>query len=150
KVIGMMAVWREGGDPFSDSDLAFLEKLSLHAAIAIQNAKFVSEVQQRASELEIINSIQQGLSSTLDIQSIYDLVGEKVRSIFNSQAVVLSYYEAETEEASFPYMFWKGERSYPEKQPLSGFSGYVIRNRATLFINDNLIEKAKEYDSTLL
>lgn len=150
KVIGMMAVWREGGDPFSESDLAFLEKLSLHAAIAIQNAKFVSEVQQRASELEIINSIQQGLSSTLDIQSIYDLVGEKVRSIFNSQAVVLSYYEAETEEASFPYMFWKGERSYPEKQPLSGFSGYVIRNRATLFINDNLIEKAKEYGSTLL
>src|SRR5690606_21425218 len=47
-------------------------------------------------------------------------------------------------------MFWKGERSYPEKQPLSGFSGYVIRNRATLFLNYILFEKAKEYGSTLL
>ncbi|MBX3037271.1 MAG: GAF domain-containing protein [Anaerolineales bacterium] len=150
KVTGMMAVWREGGEPFSASDLAFLEKLSLHAAIAIQNASFVNEVQQRASELEIINSIQQGLSSKLDVQSIYDLVGEKVRSIFNSQAVIISYYDPKTDEASFPYMFWKGERIYPEKQPLSGFSGYVIKNRATLFINENLGERAQEYGSTLL
>lgn len=150
KVTGMMALWREGGEPFSASDLAFLEKLSLHAAIAIQNASFVNEVQQRASELEIINSIQQGLSSKLDVQSIYDLVGEKVRSIFNSQAVIISYYEPATESASFPYMFWKGERIYPEKQPLSGFSGYVIKNRATLFLNEKLNERAHEYGSTLL
>lgn len=150
KVTGMMAVWREGGEPFSASDVEFLEKLSLHAAIAIQNAKFVSEVQQRASELEIINSVQQGLSSKLDIQSIYDLVGEKVRSIFNSQAVVISHYDALSEQASFPYLFWKGERIYPEKQALSGFSGYVIKNRATLFINEKVNEKVKEYGSTLL
>jgi signal transduction histidine kinase/DNA-binding response OmpR family regulator len=150
KVTGMMAVWREGGEPFTASDLAFLEKLSLHAAIAIQNASFVNEVQQRASELEIINSIQQGLSSKLDVQSIYDLVGEKVRSIFNSQAVIISYYDPIKEEASFPYMFWKGERVYPEKQSLSGFSGYVIHNRATLFINEKLHEKAHKYGSTLL
>lgn len=150
KVIGMMAVWREGGEPFTKSDLAFLEKLSLHAAIAIQNAKFVSEVEQRANELEIINSIQQGLSSKLDVQSIYDLVGEKARGIFNSQAVIISYYDPQTDEVAFPYMFWKGKRVYPEKQTLSGFSGYVIRNRTTLFINENLLEKAQEYGSTLL
>ncbi len=150
KVTGMMAVWREGGEPFSASDLAFLEKLSLHASIAIQNASFVNEVQQRANELEIINSIQQGLSSKLDVQSIYDLVGEKIRSIFNSQAVVISYYNSGSEETSFPYLFWKGERIYVKKQPLSGFSGYVIRNRATLFINEKVAEKAHQYGSTLL
>lgn len=150
KVNGMMAVWREGGEFFSVADLRFLEELSLQAAIAIQNANFFNEIQQRANELEIINSVQQGLSSKLDVQSIYELVGEKVRGIFNTQGVVISYYEAETESASFPYMHWMGERVYPEKQPISGFSGYVIRNRESIFINENVDEMARKYGSTLL
>lgn len=150
KVNGMMAVWREGGAFFSEADLRFLEELSLQAAIAIQNANFFNEIQQRANELEIINSVQQGLSSKLDVQSIYELVGEKVRGIFNTQGVVISYYEAETDSASFPYMYWMGQRVYPEKQPLSGFSGYVIRNREVIFINENVDEMAVKYGSTLL
>lgn len=150
KVNGMMAVWREGGEPFSEADLRFLEELSLQAAIAIQNASFVNQVQRRAAELEIINSVQQMLSSKLDVQSIYELVGEKVRSIFNSQAVIISYYDPADNTASFPYMYWKGGRVYPEKQPLSGFSGYVIRNRETLFINERVDEAAQKFGSTLL
>ena len=150
KVNGMMAVWRKGGEPFSTADQRFQEELSLQAAIAIQNANFVNEVEQRAHELEIINSIQQGLSTKLDVQSVYELVGEKVRGIFNSQAVIISYYHPETETADFPYMYWKGERIYPEREPLSGFSGYVIRNKAPIFINSNLEEMARSYGSTLL
>lgn len=150
KVNGVMAVWREGGESFSSVDLRFLEEMSLQAAIAIQNANFFNELQQRATELEIINSVQQGLSSKLDVQSIYELVGEKVRRIFNTQAVVISLYDPKSESAAFPYMYWKGERIYPEKQPLSGFSGYVIQNRETLFINENVNEVAQKYGSTLL
>ncbi len=150
KVNGVMAVWREGGESFSTADLRFLEEMSLQAAIAIQNANFFNELQHRATELEIINSVQQGLSSKLDVQSIYDLVGEKVRRIFNTQAVVISFYDPKSESASFPYMYWKGERIYPEKQPLSGFSGYVIRNRETLFISENVDQVAQKYGSTLL
>ncbi|MBN8581950.1 MAG: GAF domain-containing protein [Anaerolineae bacterium] len=150
KVNGMMAVWREGGDPFSTLDMNFLEELSLQAAIAIQNANFFVELQQRANELEIINSVQQGLSSKLDVQSIYELVGEKVRSIFNSQAVIISYYNEKTDTAAFPYLYWQGERVYPQPEPLSGFSGYVIRNKTSLFINENVDQKAREYGSTLL
>ncbi|HNA87917.1 MAG TPA: GAF domain-containing protein [Anaerolineales bacterium] len=150
KVNGMMAVWREGGALFSEADLRFLEELSLQAVIGIQNANFFNELQQRATELEIINSVQQGISTKLDIQSIYELVGEKVRGIFHTQAVIISYYDPKSDEASFPYMYWKGERIHPEKQALSGFSGYVIRNRETLFINENVGGMAHKYGSTLL
>lgn len=108
------------------------------------------ELKQRAVELEIINSVQAGLASKLDIQSIYDLVGEKVRSIFGSQTVIITYYDPETDTTSFPYMYWKGERYYPKPEPLSGFSGYVIRNKEPLFINENASEIAKQYGSTLL
>ncbi|GAB4401107.1 MAG: hypothetical protein OHK003_27340 [Anaerolineales bacterium] len=150
KVNGMMAVWRQGGEPFSNIDLRFQEELSVQAAIAIQNARFVNEVQQRAAELEIINSVQEGLSTKLDIQSIYELVGEKVRGVFNTQGVIITYYDESTETAAFPYMYWKGERVYPEPEPIGGFSGYVIRNKAPLFINKDVADMARIYGSTLL
>ncbi|MBI3169569.1 MAG: GAF domain-containing protein [Chloroflexi bacterium] len=150
KLNGMMAVWRKGGEPFSNSDLRFQEELSLQAVIAIQNANFVNEVEQRANELTIINSVQEGLSTKLDVQSIYELVGEKVRGIFNTQAVIISYYDPETDTADFPYMYWKGERLRPGPEPLSGFSGYVIHNKAPIFINSNVEEMAHVYGSTLL
>jgi len=150
KVNGVMAVWREGGDLFSPADLRFLEELSLQAAIAIQNANYFNVLQQRANELEIINSVQRGLSSKVEVQSIYDLIGEKVRGIFNTQAVIISYYSREADTVAFPYMYWKGERVHPETQPLSGFSGYVIRNRTTLFLNENVATLAGQFGSTLL
>ena len=40
---------------------------------------------QRAAELAIINSVQEGLASKLDMQGIYDLVGDKIREIFDAQ-----------------------------------------------------------------
>src|SRR5207244_11584663 len=46
--------------------------------------------QQRAAELAIINSVQQGLASKLDLHAIYELVGEKIREIFDAQAIFIS------------------------------------------------------------
>ena len=53
-------------------------------SVALENARLFDETQrllketeQRAAELAIINSVQEGLASRLDMQAIYDLVGDK-------------------------------------------------------------------------
>ncbi|MBI5054608.1 MAG: hypothetical protein HZB52_15280, partial [Chloroflexi bacterium] len=38
-----------------------------------------AQLQQRVAELQIINSIQQGLATQLNFQAIVDLVGDKLR-----------------------------------------------------------------------
>ena len=44
--------------------------------------RLLKETEQRAAELAIIaNSVQEGLASKLNIQAIYDLVGDKIREI---------------------------------------------------------------------
>ena len=47
QVTGMMTVWREGGQEFTQPELEFLVGLSRQAAIAIQNARLFSEVQNQ-------------------------------------------------------------------------------------------------------
>ena len=56
KVIGMMTVWREGGQEFTQPELEFLIGLSRQAAIAIQNARLFAESQTARQEAEAANA----------------------------------------------------------------------------------------------
>ena len=52
------------------------------------------ETEQRAAELAIINSVQEGLASKLDMQAIYDLVGDKIHDIFDAQMLDIAVMTA--------------------------------------------------------
>jgi signal transduction histidine kinase len=57
RVIGMMAVWRNGpADPFTESDLSFLVGLSQQAAIAMENARLFREAQDAREIAEQANA----------------------------------------------------------------------------------------------
>ena len=64
---------------------------SLEMGVALENARLFDETQrllketeQRAAELAVINSIQQGIAAELDFQAIIDLVGDKLREVFET------------------------------------------------------------------
>ena len=42
----------------------------------------MKETEQRAAELAVINSVQEGMAAELDFQAIIDLVGDKLREVF--------------------------------------------------------------------
>ena len=78
---------------FHDADRDLLAMLASQAAVALDNAQWshgleqkvaerTQQLEQRANELAIINSIQQGISASLDFQAIVDLVGDKLREVF--------------------------------------------------------------------
>ena len=60
--------------------------------VALENARLFDETQrllketeQRAAELAVINSIQEGMAAELDFQAIVDLVGDKLREVFHTR-----------------------------------------------------------------
>src|SRR5512134_3072955 len=77
---------------FSESDVRLLQTLANSLSVALENARLFDETQrllketeERNAELAIINSVQQGLASKLDMLAIYELVGEKIREVFGAQ-----------------------------------------------------------------
>ena len=52
------------------------------AMITATQLRLFKAEQERVGELQIINSIQQGLAAELDFQAIVDLVGDKLREVF--------------------------------------------------------------------
>ena len=62
--------------------------------VALENARLfdetkrlLAETDERAAELAIINEVQQGLAAQIDMQAMYDLVGDRLREIFDAQVV---------------------------------------------------------------
>ncbi|MBL0335631.1 MAG: hypothetical protein IPP73_10110 [Chitinophagaceae bacterium] len=84
---------------------------------ALENARLLKETEQRTAELAVINSVQEGLAKELDIQAIYDLVGNRIRELFDAQVVGIATFDHEKQTENIQYLIEKGERDYPTPKP---------------------------------
>ncbi len=103
------------------------------------------QLAQREAELQIISSVQLGLAEHLDVQSIYDLVGDKIRDIFQAQVVMISTYDKQTETIEHRYAIENGQRIYaPGHHPIRGFRIWVVETRQPVLVNEHVAELAAE------
>ena len=150
ETIGVLDVQSEHLDDFEQTDMELMQAIANQAGIAIENARLFAETQrllkeaeQRANKLTIINSAQQGLASKLDVQSIYELVGDKFRDIFDAQVVMISTYDPQSDSIEHRYAIERGERVYsPGPHPPGGFRSQIIRTRQPILVNTNVAEEA--------
>jgi GAF domain-containing protein/CheY-like chemotaxis protein len=131
-VKGVMAVWRTGGQPFSDSDLEFLVGLSLQATVAIENARLFAESQQRAAELATVNTVSQQIAGKLDLANLLELVGEQICTVFKADVAYVALYDRQTGIIDFPYQH--GDELTPLKYG-EGLTSRIIKSGKPLIIN---------------
>jgi GAF domain-containing protein/CheY-like chemotaxis protein/tetratricopeptide (TPR) repeat protein len=144
-------------DAFSESDVRLLQTLAGSMGIAIENARLFAETQrllqetdQRARELTVINNIQQSLAAQLDMQAIYELIGEKTREVFHVEVVDIVIFDAAANLISMPYSYEKGDHSVMPTQEPYGFRLKVIESCAPLLINHNFAELARQNNNPLV
>ena len=137
---------------FDESDERLLQTLANSMSLALENARLFAETEQRAAELQIINSVQEGLATKLDIQAIYELVGDRIREIFHNVDTEIRIHDLKTNLIRFPYFTDKGKRIAVEPIPLTdiGVSSYVLRTGKTLVINENLMQEMEKYGAKIL
>ena len=125
EVTGVISIGKLPENAFNESDVRLLTTLASSMSVALENARLFDETQrllketeQRNAELAIINSVQQALASKLDMASIYDLVGDKVREIFSADVVMIGIYDSSQKTMKVPYMLDHGERYFPGARPI--------------------------------
>ena len=113
--------------------MRLLTTLASSLSVALENARLfdetkrlLAETDQRAAELAIINSVQQGLAEQLDMQAMYDLVGDKIQEIFDAQVVDIGIYDNAAGLVRFPYTIERGVR-FPDEPIEIAASGKARR-----------------------
>src|SRR5207247_3809725 len=84
RVLGFIAMEDyERENAFGEAEVRLLTTVAASMGVALENARLFDETQrllketeQRNAELAIINSVQAALAAELNIQGIYDAVGE--------------------------------------------------------------------------
>lgn len=153
KFLGIIALENlDHENAFTESDLRLLTTLANSMSVALENARLFDETQrllketeQRAAELAIINSVQEGLASRLEMQAIYELVGEKVREVFDAQVVTIVTFDLATQQSILRYGIEKGVRFNGLPSPLTEGHHRFIRARQPLLINENWESRMREF-----
>jgi PAS domain S-box-containing protein len=132
---------------FSEPDQQLLETLAGSLSVALENARLVHETRQRNAELAVINSVQESIAGELDQQAIYDVVGEKLREIFDAQVVDIGVHDETIGILRFVYQIERGVHFPNVTLPVIGFRKHVMETRQPLAILENMDAALVEYDN---
>ena len=121
---------------FTESDRNLLALLASQAAVALSNVRqaegLEAQVQQRtaearsaqaaaeqrANELAIVSSIQQGLAAELDFRAIVELVGNKLCDVLKTQDIGIRWLDRTTQQVHYLYEIKHGQRLQRRSSPL--------------------------------
>jgi len=142
---------------FSASDVRLLETLANSMSVALENARLfdettrlLKETEQRTSELAVINSVQEGLAKELNMQAIYELVGNKLSDVMHTLDIDIRLFSPETNQVFYPYVRDQGKIIEVKPSTIAGMSKHVYETGKTLIINEKLEERMKELGSYIL
>ena len=137
---------------FTEVDRDMLGMLANQAAVALDNVNWAqglelkvqertAELHARVDELAILNSVQAGLASQLDVNAIYELIGEQLRSLFDSQAISIISFDLKKGTRHYHYMLEQGQRHDIPDAAIPPLSQFLIQNKRPILINENFKER---------
>ena len=150
RVIGVIGLESLEVDAYTEADERLIATLASSMGVALENARLFDETKrlltdtdERAAELAIINDVQQGLAAQIEMQAMYELVGERLRDLFDAQVLDIGIYDRDEGLIHFPFTIERGVRFPDEPIPLIGIRKHVIETREPLLINERAMRAAR-------
>jgi GAF domain-containing protein len=93
ELIGGILIYREEVQPFTEKQIGLVASFAAQAVIAIENAKLLSELRQRTSELgrsveelRALGDVSQAVNSTLELETVLDTIVAKAVQLTSTEA----------------------------------------------------------------
>jgi signal transduction histidine kinase/DNA-binding response OmpR family regulator len=146
QVVGVlgMAYSFDSGRKFGEPEVELLSRFASLASIALDNARLFDETQrllketeQRAAELQFINNIGQTLTQELDLATMIERVGNKLRESLRVENIGIGIYDEKNNIMQAPYIYRAGERLTMQPFALNALNFRVSKLGKTLVVNRN-------------
>ena len=93
QVIGLYSLDKAQAGFFTQKHLELAEMLAPQAALAIQNAQFYQDAQQRLKELSLLVNASATVSTVLDVNAVVKIIVQEVASAMNADDCALSLWQ---------------------------------------------------------
>ncbi|HKW91815.1 MAG TPA: GAF domain-containing protein [Methylomirabilota bacterium] len=108
ELLGVIMIYRNEVRPFADSHIALMETFADQAAIAIENARLLTELQARTAqltrsvqELQALGEVSQALSSTLDLETVLRTIVSRASQLAGTDSCSVYEYDDQAGELHF-------------------------------------------------
>ena len=138
-VIGGVVLWHHFPRHFTPQEEAFLQALSQECVNAVENARLLEAEARRRREAETLRSAVQALSSTLDLQEVFELILTELHG-------VVPYDSASVQQLYEDYLEIIGGRGFPNLDDLIGLrfdlhtsdnpNQVVVQTRTPMILDD--------------
>lgn len=143
RLIGILVMDKKQSGRYSLEDLKLLEDINNRVAVSLEKEYLRERLREREEELSVINRSSAVITSSLDIQEIYDGFVEELKKIIdvNWAAVVLIeenklYFLAVFSEVSLP---WKAR----QRIPIKGTATEWVANNRKSMVEPDLSQESK-------
>ncbi len=131
---------RRSGENYTSRDLSFVSQISSQAAVAVERAQVVSNLERRVREMNVLARVAQGVNVTVVYDDILELIYAQTDQILPVDDFNITLYNKESNYFYFAFYLENDERvSGRENLPLppsSGLSAEVIRSRRPILTNE--------------
>ncbi len=135
QLLGVLYVESTLRNAFKQDDIQTLQTLISHVGTAVQKARLFARAQERLRTITTLQSISQAVSSTLELQVIFQTVVQLLKDAFDYTHVCI--YLLDDQILRFGYQVGYPEEAVLHEIPLtSGVIGRTARTKQTQFITD--------------
>ncbi len=144
RIIGVLDIESDRLHAFDENDLMLMQSLANQVAIALENARLYEvtdrALAQRVEELTASNEIARTVTSTLDLQDVFERVMQKIKEAFKVERGSLLLLDEETNDLTFAWTL-DGRDKALEGFRLKigqGIAGYVAQTGQPTIVPDVL------------
>ncbi len=147
EAVGALTVQSIEEAAFSDEDVAVFQTMADQLANAIANTRLFERAQTRAEEMDVLRDLGQILSVHLDVEEVLNEVYRGASRLLDATNFYIALYNPDGREVTFPLDTTQEELDVFPTMPVDrGLTGYVIRHRTPLLIEENLPERMAEME----
>lgn len=110
EVYGVVGLSDALQNKFQDSDVRLLSTIAAALGSAIQNARLIEQMQERARELDAVNSLAREITQQRALDDLFKEVYLQVKSVTPADGLIVSLYDERTDTLSVPFLMDEGQQ----------------------------------------
>lgn len=144
RVFGVLLLGTPDNRRFTPAELRLLLALGHQIGMAIENSFLMQQTSRRTEELHILNEIGRALSSTLDLEELFEKIFSELQRLFDVSNFYIAFYDSARDEIRFEVEVKDNVRAAPHSRPAGNrLTEYMIRTRQPVLIREKFGEETR-------
>ncbi len=145
RVFGVLLLGTPDSRQFTPAELRLLLALGHQIGMAVENSYLIQQTSRRSEELHILNEIGRALSSTLELDALFEKIYTEMRRLFDVSSLYIAFYDARREEVRFELEVNENVRRPKRARPAGNhLTEYMIRTRQPVLIREGFAEETEK------